>query len=110
LAKFVDLEPKPESDQQKVQEFLQASCVDQFVLEESVLSIKRGVNSFDYRFGGISTDVPNGALLLRETAAAEANRLQRLLDGPYQVHPFEFGFVVEHTQDQSFLILHHNHS
>ena len=110
LAKWVDLAPPAQTDQQKLKEFFQHSCLDNFELDECNLNLSRGISSVDYKLGGISKLVPTGALRLNETAAAEANRLQRLLDGPYQVHPFDFGFVVEHTVDQTFLILHQNHS
>lgn len=107
LAKWVDLKPKAATDKERLQEFLQASSLSDFELAEQSLTLLREGTVANYQFAGFEfeqDDTPSWST----QAAAHALRLSRMLDGPYQVHPFEQHLIVENTETNTILVLKTN--
>lgn len=107
LAKWVDLKPKAATDKERLQEFLQASSLSDFELAEQSLTLLREGTVANYQFAGFEfeqDDIPSWST----QAAAHALRLSRMLDGPYQVHPFEQHLIVENTETNTILVLKTN--
>ena len=105
LGKYVNLKPKAADLKGKLQEFFQHSSLSDFDLDDGDLTLSRPYGSRTYVFGQIGNTAPQGAFSLSEGHVREANQLQRFLDGPYVVVPFDFGLVVENQISQTFLVL-----
>jgi hypothetical protein len=105
LAKYIDLKPKPENNKEKVQEFLAQSSLHDFLLENKTIIFIRGIQEETFIFETVTNTLPEMKVELVLESVSQANRLQRMLDGPYEVWASETGLVIHNTHSDSYMQL-----
>lgn len=106
IEKYVDLKPHAESDTEKLQEFFALSSLQDFLLEDRKLTLARAGITHEYNLGKLyENQLPQVVLCMESNAVSAAMRLQRMLEGSYQVHAVSDGLLVENTHMDQFLHL-----
>lgn len=106
LEKYVDLKPQAQSNTEKLQEFFASSSLQDFILEGNMLRLSRAGITHEYHMAKFyENQIPQVVLCLEHNAVGAALRLQRLLEGSYQVHAVNDGLVVENAHTNQYLHL-----
>lgn len=104
VRKWVDIKPKAESTQQKVQEWFQHSSLSDVRVQGDHVSLVREGIIWNMNLINITSDVPQVVIQLDEASNSQALRLERLLEGGYKVHVCADCVVMEHPQESTYLI------
>jgi hypothetical protein len=108
LKKWVQLTPEPkqdEPDSHVLKEWFSHSALDHVEITDDALHLHRAGVTHVYEVISLQPDAPDLPLIFTEHAASVCARLERLLDGAYQVHHMGPHVVVEHLVTPSYLIL-----
>lgn len=105
LQKWVETEPKPKDDKQKIAEWLSESALGDVLFEDDQICFVRAGVHHVYEITGMMDQVPLQAHVFTEHAVSESQRLERLLDGPYTVWNMADQLVVEHHHRPLYMVL-----
>lgn len=111
LKKWVNVQPElmdtktPDADQLK-EWFSHSSLHDVQVIQNQIQLHRAGITHV-YEVISLQTQPPDAPLQLMENHIAMCNRLERLLDGPYQAHMMQDQLIVHNLENLSYLILNH---
>ncbi len=111
LKKWVDVTPElvstqnPDADQLK-EWFSHSSLHDVHVINNQIHLHRAGITHV-YEVVSLQMQPPDAPLQLTEAHISMCNRLERLLDGAYQVHMMQDQLVVQNLENASYLILNH---
>lgn len=106
IEQYVDLKPHAETPTEKLQEFFHMSSLQDFILEDHHLTLARAGITHEYHVVKLyENSLPQVGMCMESNAVSAAMRLQRMLEGSYQVHAVHDGLLVENTQTDQFLHL-----
>ena len=106
IEQYVDLKPHAETHTEKLQEFFHMSSLQDFILEDHHLTLARAGITHEYHLVKLyENSLPQVVMCMESNAVSAAMRLQRMLEGSYQVHAVHDGLLVENTQTDQFLHL-----
>lgn len=103
LSKHVTLKPKSTSTKDKIREWFAHSSLSDVLVEQDQITLQRGAVSWQLKLNSFDDQVPQQAMSCDQTHASTAIRLERLLEGGYQVHALTQGMLIEHPDDQRLL-------
>lgn len=82
------------------------SSLQDFILEDHHLTLARAGITHEYHVVKLyENSLPQVGMCMESNAVSAAMRLQRMLEGSYQVHAVHDGLLVENTQTDQFLHL-----
>lgn len=109
LKKWVDVTPvadraeKPTPEELK--EWFSQSALHDVQVRQNQIQLHRAGITHVYEVISLQMQPPDAPVQLQESHISMCNRLERLLDGPYQAHMMQDQLVVQHVHNQSYLIL-----
>lgn len=105
LRKYVDIKPVATKPVDQVKEWLNHSSLSNVHLNDADLILVREGIQWNMEFMGISENIPQQGFSLDEAQSSLALRLERLLEGGYQVHALTKSLVVEHPTLPSYMMV-----
>jgi hypothetical protein len=103
LTKHVNLKPKNTDPKEQIREWFSHSSLSDVLVEQHQITLHRGHVNWCLNVKQFDEQMPAQALSYDQNANSTALRLERLLEGGYQVHALSQGLLIEHPQDSRFL-------
>jgi hypothetical protein len=110
LKKWVHVKSEPPTntnkpDAQQLMEWFSHSALHDVQLFDTQLHLHRAGITHVYEVVSLQMQPPDGALQLMEHDISMCNRLERMLDGAYEVHVIQDHVVVHNLVNDSYLVL-----
>lgn len=111
LQKWVNVTPKPDGTKKptpdQLKEWFSHSSLSHVQVHADHIILERAGVQHVYEVLTLQSECPQLPQIFTEQAVSVAHRLERMLDGAYQVHMMGDHVVVEHMLNHTYLVLRH---
>lgn len=106
ISKHVNLKPKSDKPREQIQEWFQHSSLQNITWDQNDLLLHRGPITWRLKLKEFTSTAPDMAVCMDTQAQSQALRLERLLEGGYEVLALKDQVLISHPQEDKFVIAH----